>query len=918
MPIPFLLAGLGVAAAALGAAGHMDAKETNEKAQRISEEAKELYDDAKCSLEQAKNNAEEKLLKLGYEKKNILDTSMNQFVNAYDKIMHLQFEESIGISEVSNLTIDRQGVLEIKRMTDIYSSSIQSGATGAATGAIVALAANGSLTVVTGGLATAGSALLAGEVGVAAGIAGSALSFGAAMTPLAAVAAPVVLFTGISASMKADENLEKANTMYAKAEAAAEKMKVSEVMCDAISEKSEMFNKLLLDLNSMFTPCVVLLEREIKKKEGRIVKKKLTESGFTKEHKKLISVTRALAGAIKAVIDTPILGKDGNLSLEAEEKYNAIVEILPEYEKQVQEVKSYTFNTNTNVNANINTVHTNLTDTPKKGETVIGCGCLLGVILVLGALIIGLGSCTVSYIKAVFSEESKIESIDDVIIEPEITDKKTSLSMVESEEVTEGITEEIVDASNSSIVENLDDNEELELIVNETPEKVTEKDFIISGIVCDKNYDGKIYVYVNETLPHGYLIYCEGENQTWTDTLTLEVGENVLKIVAESTGGKKAIITKTIVLELEGPELIIGETPEKTKEKDIIIKGTLYDANHEVKQYVFLNDVLLHSYRTYPSGTKWEWLESIKLLEGENVLKVEAESNSGKITTVTRNIVLDSEGPELIIGETPEKTKEKDIIIRGTLYDKNYEVKQYVYLNDVLQHSYSTYPSGTKWEWSESIKLLEGENVLKVVVKSDSGKTTTITRTIVLDSEGPELIINETPEKTKEKDIIIRGTLYDKNYEVKQYVYLNDVLQYSYSIYPSGTKWEWLKSIKLLEGENVLKVVAKSDSGKTTTITRTIVLESEGPEVIIGEIPEKVTDKDLIISASIYEEYYEVKRYVYLNDVLLYSYSILPPGTVWEWRDYVTLQEGENVYKIVAKSDSGKTTTVTKIIYYEK
>lgn len=34
MPIPFLLAGLGVAAGVIGAGGHLSAKETNERAER--------------------------------------------------------------------------------------------------------------------------------------------------------------------------------------------------------------------------------------------------------------------------------------------------------------------------------------------------------------------------------------------------------------------------------------------------------------------------------------------------------------------------------------------------------------------------------------------------------------------------------------------------------------------------------------------------------------------------------------------------------------------------------------------------------------------------------------------------------------------------------------------------------------------
>ena len=126
MPIPFLLAGLGVAAGVIGAGGHLSAKETNERAQRKSQEAQELYNKAKYSLEQAQNTTEKALLKLGYQKKGILGSSMRQFLTAYDKVKHIQVAESVGINEISKFTIDQQGAIEIKQMTDIYSSSIKS------------------------------------------------------------------------------------------------------------------------------------------------------------------------------------------------------------------------------------------------------------------------------------------------------------------------------------------------------------------------------------------------------------------------------------------------------------------------------------------------------------------------------------------------------------------------------------------------------------------------------------------------------------------------------------------------------------------------------------------------------------------------------------------------------------------------
>lgn len=331
------------AVAAIGAGGHISAKETNERAQEVAQDAEELYRIAKVSLDSAQNKTEETLLVLGNTKKQVLESSIRQFLQAYDRIKTIQFNESTGLNEISNFSIDPQGAIQLREMSDIYQSSFSSGATGAATGAVIALAASGSLPVVTGTLSVAGSALLVGEVGAAAGLVGSALSFGAAMTPLAAIAAPIVLFTGISSSIKADENLEKAQTMYAEAELASEEMKIAEILCDGISERSLMFNSLLIELNSMFSVCTQLLDNVIRKKTGFLKGKTVEANKLTEEELKLIAVTRALAGAVKAVIDTPMLDEGGKLSEGSQEVYDNTTQKLPKFKEVVSEVESYDF-----------------------------------------------------------------------------------------------------------------------------------------------------------------------------------------------------------------------------------------------------------------------------------------------------------------------------------------------------------------------------------------------------------------------------------------------------------------------------------------------------------------------------------------------------------------------------------------------
>lgn len=339
MPVPFLLG----AATLIGAAGHLTAKEKNKKAEQIIDSAKEMYNSEKEILESVQVKAKGALLNLAYKKKETLDSSMKQFCKVYERVKNIEINESIGVNEISKFIIDNEGVLQLQKMTNIYESTFSSGVTGAATGAVIALAASGSLPIVPGGLSIAGSALIAGQVGTAASIAGSALSFGVAMTPLAAVAAPAFLFTGISSTIKADENLVKAKTAYSEAEVAVEKMKTAETLCYAIEEKAKMYNDLLVEVNEMFAACTELLDRVTRKKVGLFKGKTIKPENITREEMKLISVTRALAGTVKAVIDMPILDSNGSLYEKAETSYYDTKNLIPKLQKDFIEVKEFDY-----------------------------------------------------------------------------------------------------------------------------------------------------------------------------------------------------------------------------------------------------------------------------------------------------------------------------------------------------------------------------------------------------------------------------------------------------------------------------------------------------------------------------------------------------------------------------------------------
>ncbi len=309
MSFLFMLAGMSIAA------DHLYTNKINEKAQERLQDAQNLYNGAKDSLEQAKDKTEKALLKLDNKKRDVLDTSIKKFLATYDKIKHIRITESISINEFSKFTIDAQAAIELREMTDVYSPLKKVAAVNA------------------GGVA----GIVASE-----GIAGliNPINF----MELAAIAIPVVSFIEISAKIKAHENLEKANVTYAEAEAASEKMKTAQTLCDGICRKSEMYYDLLVNLNKLFAECTDLLSELVRKKENqifrKIFKKKLTFDDFTEEDFKCFALSRALAGAVKSVIAFPIFSEDGNLSYEAQDRYDEIVERLPEFGNAVQEVNA--------------------------------------------------------------------------------------------------------------------------------------------------------------------------------------------------------------------------------------------------------------------------------------------------------------------------------------------------------------------------------------------------------------------------------------------------------------------------------------------------------------------------------------------------------------------------------------------------
>lgn len=276
--LPFLIAGAAAAlfGAKVSSAMNTVVKDTQQEAEDTLELARITYDSAKVQLELQQSLTKLDLQVLSQSKHEVLSTSIPEFIEAFSKFKNVDFKDSAGIDEIGNLDIDDFSYLETSDMWELedLSNNLINGddSDEAALGA-------GVLTMVTG----------------------------------FAIAAPVMIVSGFSSYLKADENLEKAKTALIQAEAAASQMETSEFLCEKIGERAEMFSDLLSKLTPLLDKSII----ELKKISGNSNTKDFRM--LSQEEKQYMFISGAIVKAVKAVIDTPILDSDGDITYESDE-----------------------------------------------------------------------------------------------------------------------------------------------------------------------------------------------------------------------------------------------------------------------------------------------------------------------------------------------------------------------------------------------------------------------------------------------------------------------------------------------------------------------------------------------------------------------------------------------------------------------
>lgn len=320
MPIPLLFIGIGAAGGAFGIGKSIKAGVDQKEANETNERANDIIKDASKKIETCRTNCGSAIDNLGKRKIQILDESVKPFITEFEKLNHVELSESKGLNELQKIVLDQRNFTELKDLQSMATSMVGGVVSGAMAGAVTAFGAYGAA----GALATASTgtaiASLSGAAATNATLAffggGSLAVGGLGMAGGTAVlgglvAGPALAVLGVVVGAKASANLDKAYSNLSKAREFKEEMDAASLLCIGIRKRAAMFNRFLVTLNSVFEPLIYEMTQ--------IISNRGTDfRDFSDDEKKVVAEAMAMAGAIKSILDTPILDDDGNLTPESD------------------------------------------------------------------------------------------------------------------------------------------------------------------------------------------------------------------------------------------------------------------------------------------------------------------------------------------------------------------------------------------------------------------------------------------------------------------------------------------------------------------------------------------------------------------------------------------------------------------------
>jgi RHS repeat-associated protein len=245
------------------------------------------------------------------------------------------------------------------------------------------------------------------------------------------------------------------------------------------------------------------------------------------------------------------------------------------------------------------------------------------------------------------------------------------------------------------------------------------------------------------------------------------------------------------------PVLVVTQPVDNyiTNITSVTVSGSVNDNSVTVK----VNGLLVNV-----AGDK-SFITSVNLLQGNNAIIIVAKNVVGDSVSVIRNVKLDNISPVISITAPVDGfiTNQSLVNISGTIQDAT--------ITSLMINGTSvTVNNGA---FATNLNLLEGLNHFTIVATDEAGNSTSLQRTVRLDTQKPVVTLNYTITNIAsngDASVVVNGT-YNDSTNVTITVNGEPVN------YSSGHSFT--KNLTLLSGQNTVTTVATDEAGNTETIS---------------------------------------------------------------------------------------------------
>ncbi|MEE6031824.1 hypothetical protein [Avibacterium paragallinarum] len=327
MVFPLIAVGIGVGSGLLGAYKGYKAIRDNNKAGELNDSAESIVKWFEVRMNEVRIGCEKTLTELGQRKADTLSNNVKHFLETFEQIKNVDFAHegdlgNLNLKEFSHTTLQEME----KQVSFIVSSGLGAG-TGAVAGALTAFGAySGTMTFAAASTGTAISSLsgAAATNATLAWLGGGSLATGGlgmaggAMTLGALAAGPALAIAGWYMGAQAEKKLNEAHSNLELAKQFAADAKTTITLTEGISNVAKLSIDILSKLRARS-------RRALNELKSAIEDQGVDYSSYNQDAKFIVMKNVKIMQLIKAVIDTPILDKDGNLLGDSETSLSNIL-----------------------------------------------------------------------------------------------------------------------------------------------------------------------------------------------------------------------------------------------------------------------------------------------------------------------------------------------------------------------------------------------------------------------------------------------------------------------------------------------------------------------------------------------------------------------------------------------------------------